>query len=173
MPLTTPIHTTGRAKTEIVALIGWLILCFTVAGIGATASIEAPAFYASLQKPSWAPSASVFGPVWTVLYAMMGVAAWLVWRERRMHRNRVPTAIAWFLIQLALNAAWSWVFFVWHQGELAVLDIALLWIALAITVNTFLRIRVAAGLLLLPYLAWVTFATALTIAVWHHNPELL
>ena len=109
--------------------------------------------------------------MWTLLYAMMAVAAWLVWRTGgfRVHR----TALALFLVQLAVNALWSWLFFAWHLGALAFADIVLLWVLIAATIVAFWRVRPLAGALLIPYLLWVSFAGALNWAVWQMNPAIL
>jgi tryptophan-rich sensory protein len=152
-------------------LVGWLLLCAAAAGLGGIASAQAPSFYAELSKPSWAPPASVFGPVWTALYAAMGVAAWLVWRERGWSRAR--GALGLFLAQLALNALWSWLFFAWHRGALAFADIVVLIVLITATIIAFARIRRLAAWLLVPYLAWVCFAAALNYSVWQRNPQLL
>jgi tryptophan-rich sensory protein len=101
----------------------------------------------------------------------MGVSAWMVWRERGFARAR--RALILFVAQLAANALWSWLFFVWHQGGLAFLEILLLWCLILATAESFRRISNLAAVLLLPYLAWVTFASALTFAVWRLNPGLL
>lgn len=111
------------------------------------------------------------GPVWTALYALMGVSAWLVWRERGLAGAR--TALALFIAQLAANALWSWLFFAWRLGGPAFAEVLLLWCLIAATAIAFRRIRLLAAVLLLPYLAWVTFAAALTLAVWRLNPALL
>lgn len=156
---------------QYLALAGWLALSFVFAAIGALASTDAATFYAQLQRPAWAPPASWFGPVWTVLYALMGIAAWLVWRARGLAGARVPLGL--FVAQLVANALWSWLFFEWHRGGLAFAEVLLLWALIAATTLAFLRIRPLAALLLLPYLAWVTFAAALTFSVWRLNPGLL
>ncbi|CAN7188511.1 tryptophan-rich sensory protein [Pseudorhodoferax sp. LjRoot39] len=166
MPLPPP--PTARTRHPWLGLLGWLLLCFSVAALGAFASRGAPAFYAQLEQPAWAPPASVFGPVWTLLYLMMAVAAWQVWRLRGWC---VPLLL--FLVQLAANGLWSWLFFGWRLGGPAFADIVLLWALLAATLAGFWRVRRSAGLLLLPYLAWVTFAAALNWAVWQRNPGLL
>lgn len=152
-------------------LVGWLALCFATAAIGAVASRQAAGFYASLAQPDWAPPASVFGPVWTALYALMAIAAWLAWREGGFARNRA--ALTLFVVQLVVNALWSWLFFAWHRGALAFVDIVLLWVLIVATIAASWRIRPLAGALLLPYLAWVSFAAALNFAVWRMNPSLL
>jgi tryptophan-rich sensory protein len=153
------------------ALAGWLLLT-TLAGIlGALASVNARSFYSALDRPAWAPPAGVFGPVWTLLYNGMGVAAWLVWRERGFARAR--GALGLFLLQLGVNALWSWLFFAWHLGGAAFADILVLLALIIATLIAFARIRLAAAWLLAPYLAWVSFATALNWSVWHRNLQLL
>lgn len=141
------------------------------AAVGAVASAGARDFYGVLAKPAWAPSPGVFGPVWTVLYLLMAVAAWLVWRRGGPTAVKVPIAL--YLFQLALNALWTWLFFYWRLGGWALLEIIVLWLVLLLTVIRFWRVRAAAGALLLPYWAWVTFATALTAATWQRNPGVL
>lgn len=156
---------------QALGLVGWLLLGFVAAAIGAVASVQAASFYQQLAQPSWAPPSSVFGPVWSALYALMGLAAWLVWREGGWRRQRGVLAL--FVIQLALNALWSWLFFAWHRGGLAFADIVLLWLLIVATLIGFWRARPLAGALLLPYLCWVSFASALNFAVWRLNPQIL
>lgn len=103
----------NSTQAQVIGLVGWLALTFVAAGIGSIASMDAQAFYAQLVKPAWAPPASLFGPVWSVLYLLMGVAAWLVWRERPS--QSVDGALGLYLMQLAANALWSWLFFAWHK----------------------------------------------------------
>ena len=158
-------------KRQVLGLVGWLLLVFVAGAIGAAASVQAATFYATLAQPSWAPPAAVFGPVWSVLYVLMGIAAWLVWRRGGWAAQR--RALTVFVAQLALNALWSWLFFGWHLGAAAMLDIVVLWVLIVVTVAMFWRARPLAGLLLLPYLAWVTFASALNYAVWQLNPQAL
>lgn len=162
---------TRKSTFDFVALIGWLALSFAGAAIGAVASANAPEFYRQLARPDWAPPAWLFGPVWTLLYLLMGVAAWLVWRERGLGGGRV--ALTLFLIQLAANALWSWLFFAWRLGALAFLEIVILWLLIAATVAAFWRVRSVAGVLLLPYLAWVSFAMVLAYKIWQRNPQWL
>jgi len=159
------------ASHQVAGLLGWLLLSFAAAAIGAVASSEAGAFYGQLVRPSWAPPGWLFAPVWTVLYFLMGTAAWLVWRGHGF--NGARTALALFIIQLGANALWTWVFFVWHQGALAFAEILLLWCLIAATIASFWRLSVVSAALLLPYLAWVSFASALTFATWRLNPDLL
>jgi translocator protein len=156
---------------QSLGLLGWLIATFAAAAIGGAASANAGAFYQLLSLPGWAPPAWLFAPAWSVLYLLMGIAAWLVWRERGFHGAR--TALSLFFIQLALNALWSWLFFAWQQGALAFGEILILWALILGTLVAFWRVRPLAGVLLLPYLAWVTFATVLTFAAWQLNPQRL
>lgn len=156
----------------------WLALVACVGAVavtgalGALASLEARDFYAQLAKPVWAPPAGVFGPVWTVLYAMIAVAGCLAVRQRAADGAK-GLAIALFGAQLVLNALWSWLFFRWHQGALALVDICVLWLAILATLTQFWRLRPLAGALLIPYFLWVSFATGLNAAVWRLNPALL
>ena len=156
---------------QIVGLFGWLVVTFIAAAVGAFASTGAASFYSELTRPSWAPVASWFGPVWSVLYAFMAVAAWLVWRVPLEVRTRTPLVL--FLLQLAVNALWSWLFFAWRLGGFAFMDIVVLVALIAATLVSFWKVRRLAGALLLPYLCWVGFATALTWSVWQSNPALL
>jgi benzodiazapine receptor len=157
--------------SQAVGLVSWLALTFVAAGLGALASIDAASFYAQLVRPSWAPPASVFGPVWSVLYLLMGVAAWLVWREQPAKESTV--ALGLYVVQLAANALWSWLFFGWRIGAFAFVDVLVLLALIVATVAAFWRVRRLAAILLLPYLAWVSFASALTWSVWQGNPGAL
>ena len=159
-----------RSRTSAwIGLLGWLALALATGGVGAIASVDAASFYAQLAKPPWAPPAGVFGPVWSVLYVLMGVAAWLVWRSPGPRRP----ALTLFVLQLAANALWSWLFFGWHRGALAAVDVVVLLVLIAAMVAMFWRASRLAALLVVPYLLWVTFATALTLAIWRANPGLL
>jgi translocator protein len=149
-------------------LLFFLFVCFAAAGIGTwwtNSSLDT--WYRTLEKPSWNPPDAVFGPVWTTLYVMMAVSAWLVWS-----RGAPPSApVVWipFGTQLALNTAWSGIFFGLRQTGWAFAEILWLWLAIAATIAAFrLRSRVA-GWLLVPYLAWVTFAAVLNVAIWRLN----
>jgi benzodiazapine receptor len=158
-------------QKQTLGLVGWLVLSFAASAVGAVASIQAESFYAQLAQPVWAPPPWVFGPVWTVLYALMGIAAWLVWRCGGFRANRL--ALALFLLQLAFNAVWSWLFFAWHRGVLSLADILVLWILIVATLVSFWRVRPLAGALLIPYLLWVSFASALNYSLWQLNPQVL
>lgn len=163
---------TGSAGyRQYIGLAGWLVLCFAVAALGALASVSAETFYQQLARPSWSPPGWLFGPVWTVLYAMMAVAAWLVWRARGF--GGAAWALGLFLVQLALNGLWSWLFFGWRLGGPAFADIVVLWCLIVATLIAFWRVHRLAGLLLVPYLLWVSFAAALNYTVWQLNPALL
>jgi tryptophan-rich sensory protein len=154
---------TGR---RFLALAGWVLLCFGAAAFG---GLFMPGeWYASLKKPSWNPPGWVFGPMWTTLYVMMAVAAWLVWRQGGWGKQRKPLVI--FLAQLVLNAAWTPLFFGLKYPGLAFAEILLLWLAIAATVAVFRRVSCAAAWLLAPYLAWVSFAAALNFTLWRLNP---
>jgi tryptophan-rich sensory protein len=153
------------------ALVGWLLLTMVAGAVGAIASAKASQFYVALDRPAWAPPAGVFGPVWTLLYIAMAVAAWLVWRERGFARAR--GALGLFILQLGVNALWSWLFFGWHHGGWAFADILLLMVLILATMVAFARIRLLAAWLLAPYLLWVCFATALNYSVWQRNLPLL
>jgi tryptophan-rich sensory protein len=158
-------------RHDIAGLAAWLALSYLAAAIGGFASAQAQAFYGALLQPSWAPPSWLFAPVWTALYTAMGFAAWLVWRAHGFASSRA--ALWLFIVQLAVNAVWSWLFFVWRMGAVAFADIALLWVLLAIMLVAFWRVRPLAGVLLLPYLVWVSFATALAFRIWRLNPQIL
>jgi translocator protein len=145
------------------ALAGFVALAFSAAWIGSR--FPPGAWYDGLVKPSWNPPSWLFGPVWTVLYLAMAVAAWMVWKR---HGWRGPALPMW-CVQLALNAAWSWLFFGLHRPAWAFAEIVVLWLAIAVTLNLFWRIRTTAGWLLVPYLAWVTFAALLNWTLWRLN----
>jgi benzodiazapine receptor len=157
--------------TQLLGLAGWLLVSFSAAAVGAVATSSAGAFYQQLTRPDWAPPASVFGPVWTALYLLMAIAAWLVWCERGFGGARA--ALSLFLVQLCLNGLWSWLFFAWQRGAWALGEIVILWVVILATLVAFWRVRPLAGMLLLPYLAWVSFAAALTFALWQSNPAAL
>lgn len=158
-------------KKQIIGLVIWLAVCFITAAIGAIASVDAGSFYLELTRPEWAPPSNWFGPVWTVLYILMGIAAWLVWRVGGFGTAR--TALTLFLVQLVANALWSWLFFAWHLGALAFTDILVLWVLIIATIIAFWRIRPLAGAILIPYLLWVSFAAAFNYSVWQLNPQVL
>ena len=154
------------AVRSALALAGWLALSFAAAAVGGF--LLPGEWYARLQKPAWNPPNWIFGRVWTALYTAMAIAAWLVWKRGGFAKQRV--ALSLFLLQLLFNALWSPCFFGLRNPALAFLDIMLLWLALLATVIKFGKARLLAGALLVPYLAWVTFASALNFALWRLNP---
>ena len=158
--------------SQAFGFVAWLGLCIATGGIGALASANARSFYADLVRPAWAPPGWVFGPVWSLLFLAMAVAAWLVWRVPRTSRAR-SLALGLFVVQLVANAMWSWLFFAWHLGGIAFAEVLLLWLLIACTLAAFWRIKPAAGMLLVPYLLWVTFASALNYVLWQANPSTL
>lgn len=135
---------------------------------GALASTRTAQDYARLSQPTWAPPSWVFGPVWTVLYASIAVAGWLVWRRVGVNRGR--WALTAYGVQLLLNAAWTPIFFGARLFGVAFAEIVVLWLAIGVTVVLFARIHRAAAALMVPYWAWTTFAAALNFAVWQLNP---
>lgn len=165
MILPVPSQMPGRGR----AIAGAAVSLLLVTAVAVFGSRFMPgAWYAALAKPSWTPPGWVFGPVWTTLYLLMAWAAWLVWRRGGEAGGR--PALACYGVQLVLNALWSWIFFGRHAIGAALADLALLWLAILATLLLFWRVRRLAGLLLVPYLAWVTMAGFLNHAVWRLNP---
>ena len=156
-------HSEPKLRNSL-ALVGFIVITFCAPALGAFSMPGS--WYAGLNKPSWNPPAWIFGPAWTLLYTLMAVAAWLVWKRAGFTR---PLAL--YFVQLALNAAWTPIFFGAHELGWALIEIVTMWIAIALTLISFFRVSSAAGWLLVPYLAWVTFATALNFALWKLNPS--
>ncbi len=153
-------------KSEGLGLAGFCALCLGVAGLAGFATAQSVSeWYPGLNKPDWTPPPWLFGPVWTTLYLMMAVAAWLVWKKGAMARP----ALAVFYVQLALNMAWSFLFFGMRAPLLGLIDIAALWVMIAVTIRAFWSHSYAAALLLVPYWVWVSFAAALNGAIWRLN----
>ena len=154
---------------DAVALVVAIAVCQAAGGIGGifTAS-SVGTWYAGLNKPSFNPPNWVFGPVWTTLYALMGVAAWLVWRKGWQNAS-VRTAIVVFGVQLVLNTVWSIIFFGLRSPGAAFLELIVLWIAIVATIALFFRLSIAAGILLVPYILWVSFAAVLNYSLWQLN----
>ncbi len=160
------VHTQPRRPW--IGLIVFILVCFGAAGIGsAVTTPQIDGWYATLAKPSWSPPNWIFAPVWTTLYLAMAVAAWLVWRQGGITGAKVPLAL--FGVQLALNTLWSCLFFGLENPGLAFAELLLLWTAIAATMAMFWSRSKTAGALLVPYLAWVTFAAFLNFAVWRLN----
>ncbi len=155
----------SSTATAIIGGVVWLVVTFGAAAIGGR--FPPDDWYARLKKPSWNPPGWVFAPVWTALYLMMAAAAWLVWHKEGVATAIVPLSV--FVLQLVLNALWSWLFFGRHEPGAALIDLVTLWIAIAVTILLFWRRDALAGALLLPYLVWVTFAGVLNATVWRLN----
>ncbi len=151
---------------SVAVLVMLLVVAFAAAAIGA--AFPPGDWYTGLVKPSWNPPSWLFAPVWTVLYVLMAVAAWLVWRQGGA--SGVRAALFAWAVQLALNAAWSWLFFGLHRPGLAFAELVVLWLAILVTFVLAWRVVPLAGALLLPYLAWVTFAGVLNVTLWRLNP---
>ena len=157
------------ASRQWLVLFALLALCLTVGSLGGIITARSVGdWYLTINRPPWNPPAFIFAPVWTVLYFSMAVAAWLVWKRDRRFAG-VRLALVFFFIQLALNFLWPFVFFGAHAIGAALFNIALLWIALALTVWAFFGVSRLAGVLMLPYLAWVSFASFLNFAIWQLN----
>ncbi len=151
---------------QTLALVISLALTFSAAGIGSIATTPNIAtWYAGLAKPAWTPPNWLFGPVWTLLYISMAVAAWLVWRQGGLWQR----ALALFAIQLALNAAWTTIFFGFHMSGAAFAEIVAMLTAIIATTMAFWPRSMSAGILMLPYLGWVAFASVLNFAIWRLN----
>ncbi len=149
-------------------LVASLAACFLVAGLGSYwTTLGLGPWYDGLVKPSWTPPNSVFAPVWTTLYILMGFASWLVWRVRDLPGARV--ALGLYCWQLVLNLIWPGIFFAWHRLGWGFAEIALLWLSIAATVVAFARVRQVSAVLLVPYLAWVSYASALNFVLWRLN----
>lgn len=149
---------------------GFILVCMGVGGLaGWATSGSIDGWYRTITKPDWTPPDWAFGPAWTVLYIAMAVAAWRVWRVGARHPAEVKLALVWFWIQLALNFAWSFLFFTAQSPALAFVEIVFFWIAIVVTMFYFWRIDQIAGVLFVPYIAWVSFAGALNFAIWMLN----
>jgi len=153
---------------SLVGLGVWIGMCFGAAFIGSIFTTPSvPSWYAGLIKPSWTPPDWVFGPVWSALYLMMAVAAWLVWRRGGLASAALPITL--FMVQLGLNVTWSILFFGFRMPGVALGEIVILWFTILVTMIAFWRANPIAGYLLLPYIVWVTFAAGLNFALWRMN----
>jgi tryptophan-rich sensory protein len=148
---------------SILALVGFVLAAFVAGAVGAR--FTPGAWYAELTKPSWNPPSWVFGPVWSTLYLLMGIAAWLVWK-----RAGFGLPLLFWGLQLVVNALWSYLFFGLQRPDLALIDIVLLLGLIVATLAAFRPVSPVAAALLLPYLLWVAFATALNLTLWRLNP---
>lgn len=150
-------------------LILAIVVCEGAGLIGTIFTTPAiPGWFKTLNRPDFAPPNWLFAPVWTTLFLLMGIAAWLVWR-RGLNEPGVKKALGIFVLQLVLNVGWSAIFFGLKNPGLAFVEIILLWLAIVWTVIVFARISKPAGWLLAPYIAWVTFASVLNFAIWRLN----
>jgi benzodiazapine receptor len=156
--------TATRTLSAPIALAGFGAAAAAAALIGVLGVTGTTAEYQSLEQPSWAPPSWLFGPVWTVLYVLIAVSGWLVWR-----RSGWTTALTVYAVQLAVNAAWTPLFFGFGEYGLALIDIVVMWVLIGVTIWLFRPISRVAAALLLPYWAWVTFATALNAWIWNAN----
>lgn len=153
------------AASNDLPMLGLFILAVVAVSVlgGLATAAAIPGWYATLAKPSWTPPDWVFGPAWTTLYILMAVAAWLVWRRRRLVEVR-GALVAWWA-QLALNLLWTMLFFGLRQPLWGLIEIVALWIAIAITIALFYRVRPLAAALLVPYIAWVSYAISLNAGI--------
>jgi translocator protein len=158
-------------KHPWIGLLVLIVICFAASGVGGAVTYpQIENWYAALAKPSWNPPDWIFGPVWSVLYLCMAVAAWLVWRQRGVAGALGPLTL--FGVQLILNMTWSWLFFGLHSPGAAFAEVLLLWVAIAATMTAFWFRSALAGLLFVPYLAWVSFASLLNFAIWRLNSQV-
>jgi translocator protein len=162
-------HPASHRAHAAIVLVGFMAACFLVAGVSSIFSVAAiPGWYAALNKPSFNPPNGIFGPVWTLLYALMAIAAWLVWKQPAGALRSSALRIFW--LQLFLNFSWSWIFFHEHRLGASLLEIFVLWLAIVAATVLFLRVARLAAWLMLPYVAWVAFAALLNFAIWRLNP---
>ncbi len=157
-----------KERNRWIGLVLFVLVCLGVGGLGAVATTpEIDGWYRTVVKPDWNPPNWVFGPVWTTLFVLMGISAWLVWKPAGFKEASTPLSL--FAVQLILNVAWSWIFFGMHQIGWAVAEIVILWLAILATTVAFFRQSKPAGWLLVPYLGWVTFASVLNFTIWRLN----
>jgi translocator protein len=155
---------------SLLGMAGWIVLSQAAGLVGMLLSgRRVPEYYQSLHKPTWSPPGWIFGPVWGILFTMMGIAAWRVWE----HHNQPGAfvALGLFAVQLILNSAWSGIFFGLRKPRAAVYELGALWVAIAATTLWFWRIEPLGGLLLLPYLGWTAFAGLLNARIVQMNPS--
>jgi translocator protein len=167
--------TSYRGRNSRPNLPALTLFVATALGVGALGAVFSPRistsaaqWYAVLAKPAWLPPQHWFAPVWTAMYALMGIAAWLIWRER-YHRGR-SAAIAAYAVQLILNALWPPLFFGLKNVDAGLFDVVALWLAIGWTLREFARVRIAAAVTLVPYFLWVSFVTAINLGIWKLNP---
>ncbi len=156
---------TDRPRNSVVSLLFWLAVSFAPGAAGY--AFKPDGWYRRIVKPDWTPPDWLFGPAWMTLYTLIGIAVYRV--ARRSDHPAAPAALAWFFAQLVLNALWSPLFFGLHRPDLALIDIVALWLAILGTMRAFARVTPASAYLLVPYLLWVSYATALNAAIWQLN----
>ena len=157
-----------KVSQQLAGLVIFLLACFIAAWLGSLATTpKIDGWYNELQKPSWTPPNNIFGPVWGFLYAFMALAAWMVWRRTSLVKPATPMIL--FILQLALNIAWSWLFFGMESPGIAMVDIVALWFLILATLIAFWKTTPISGILFIPYIIWVTYAAALNFAVWQMN----
>ena len=157
-----------KERTRWIGLALFVLVCLGAGGLGAAATTpEIDGWYRTVVKPDWNPPDAVFGPVWTTLFVLMGISAWLVWKPAGF--TKAATSLSLFAIQLILNVTWSWVFFGLHEIGWAAIEIVILWLAILATTVAFFRCSKSAGWLMVPYLSWVTFASVLNFTIWRLN----
>lgn len=156
-------------KEKIITLVGAIAVCELAGVIGSVFTTPAiPGWYAGISKPELNPPNWIFGPVWTSLFALMGIALYLVW-QKKLENKKAKEAINYFILQLILNVAWSAIFFGLKNPAAAFFEIILLWLAILATIITFAKVSRPAAWLLLPYILWVTFAAYLNYTIWILN----
>lgn len=159
----------GAAVFSPLVLLGWIAVCELAGVIGSIFTVQAiPTWYAALQKPVFNPPNWIFGPVWTMLYALMGIAVYRVWNTG-YHRPAVKSAVIFFLVHLAVNVLWSVLFFGGRNIPVAFADIAVLWVMILSLIFRFSAVDTVSGYLLVPYLGWVSFAMVLNYYLWILN----
>jgi benzodiazapine receptor len=157
-----------KRSHDVLGLVAFLVLCLAVSGIGAAVTATSVGtWYQALHKPAFNPPDWIFAPVWTTLYILMAIAGWRVWRQAGFEIGR--KALTVFVVQLALNLAWSFIFFGQQRIGLALIEIVILLLAIIATTVLFWRIDRWAGVLFLPYVVWVAFATVLNGSLWRLN----
>lgn len=150
-------------------LLGWITVCNAAGAVGAVfTGDDREEWYSTLNKPSFNPPDGVFGPVWTVLYTLMGIAGFLTWRSRGSEQDR-QRAVTLFSIQLVLNALWTFIFFEMRSPRAALIEIVMLLVAIVLTMRALFKLSTVAGMLLIPYLIWVGFATLLNLRISQLN----
>lgn len=156
--------------SDSIRLLGCIIFCVLVGGLsGLATNSEIGTWYITIEKPEWNPPNWLFGTVWSFLYTLMGIALYLVWNDKNISLVQKQIGISVFMVQLVLNFLWSFVFFKWHAMGWALTEMIFLWLAIVITIVLFYKIRKLAAYILIPYLAWVSFATFLTFTIWQLN----